>query len=159
VILEPLGYALEMREEVLKQYFLHGKTIRELADDLRGSVSRLDAIASSVKIMDMQDSFLVESRHALMLCDEFLSNNLGPEEIETIAFALIASDRFEWKDEILSEVIHDWSAPEINFPLNHATIQMHRDWLTGASVPAPRPSLSSYGKTRRVISRREKVSI
>ncbi len=47
------------------------------------------------------------------------------------AFALQASDAFGWEDEVINEVLSDWSAPEVNFELNNETLNMHRDWFLG----------------------------
>ncbi|HEY1994127.1 MAG TPA: hypothetical protein VGG81_06970 [Edaphobacter sp.] len=130
----------------------------DLVEDLRNSVTHLNAIASKVAIEDMQDSFLVNREHLLMLCDAFLSARLTSVALNTIAFALIASDHFEWHDDTMSEVLHDWSAPEINFPLNEETIKMHRSWLTDTATPLQRQIIKQASTTRnRLISVREKV--
>ena len=107
--------------------FISGEVaIDSLMRDLRDSVTQVSSLESAVEIEDMPESFLLSRRHVIMLCDAALSKMLTPEELTTVAFALMASDHFEWEDEILSEVLSDWSSPEVNFPLNEGTLSMHR---------------------------------
>jgi uncharacterized membrane protein YheB (UPF0754 family) len=146
-----------MREDLLKRYFTTEAQAADLVEDLRNSVTHLDAIVSKVAIEDMQDSFLVSRQHLIMLCDAFLSAKLIAEAINTIAFALIASDHFEWDDDTMSEVLHDWSCPEVNSPLNEETIKMHRSWLTNTSRPLQRQVNKQASPNNRLISVREKV--
>lgn len=146
-----------MREDLLKRYFMTEVQAADLVEDLRNSVTHLNPIVSKVAIEDMQNSFLVSRQHLMMLCDAFLSAKLTSEALNTIAFALIASDHFEWDDDTMGEVLHDWSAPEINFPLNEETIKMHRSWLTNTARPFQRQVNKQASPTNRLISVREKV--
>jgi hypothetical protein len=50
----------------------------------------------------------------------------------------LASDAFWWDDEVISEVVADWSAPEVNYPLTAETLNA-RGWLTGSAVPRNGP--------------------
>ena len=84
-----------MREDLLRRYFIGEVAAVDLAEDLRGSVTQLNAIVSNVAIEDMQVPFLVSRQHLIMLCDAFLSTRLTAEALNAIAFALIASDHFE----------------------------------------------------------------
>ena len=145
-----------MREDLLRQFFTTEVDATDLAKDLRNSVTYVDSILSRIAIEDMQGSFHIERHHLVMLCDAFLSTMLTPEALNTISFALIASDQFEWDDEGISEVLHDWSAPEINLPLNNETIKIHRSWLTGIAEPSLQPTSKDEHKNR-LVSVREKV--
>jgi len=152
-------YPSGMQEEELRRYFLGERSVSELAQDLHGSVIRVDDIGSTVRITDMQGSFSLTRLHLVMLCDAFLEQALTPEALNTVAFALMASDAFEWDDDITSEVLLDWLAPEINFELNYETIHMHRGWLLGSSEPPQRKSAEPLGATAaHLISVRTKIS-
>jgi hypothetical protein len=105
----------------------------------------------------MQQSFLLERKHVLKLCDAALSHTLTSEALTTLAFALIASDHFEWDDDTLSEILSDWSCPEINFPLNEITLKMHRAWLTGDADP-PLRQISSKPAHGHLVSLRRKAT-
>ena len=84
---------------------------------------------------------------------------IDPEALNTIGFALQASDAFEWEDEVISEVLSDWSAPEVNFELNAETLNMHRNWLLGHSEPPVREPIDSLHRINaRLISRRTKTT-
>jgi hypothetical protein len=59
--------------------------------------------------------------------------DLPADALHTIGFALEASDRFQWdgdEDEVLANVIADWSCPEINYPLTVENVHRFRAWLT-----------------------------
>jgi hypothetical protein len=103
-----------MQEDELRRYFLGQRSACELAADILGSVVQLDRVRAVVRIVDMREPFALERHHLVSLCDAFDQGALGPEALSTIAFALMASDTFAWEDEVTSEVLSDWSAPEIN---------------------------------------------
>jgi hypothetical protein len=144
-----------MRESVLRGFVSGEVAIDSLVRDLRGSVTQVSSVESAVEIEDMPELFLLSRHHVMMLCDAALSKTLTAEDVTTVAFALMASDHFEWEDEIISEVLSDWSCPEINFPLDESTLRMHRSWLAGNANPPGRMSVES--NNGRLISVRRKV--
>jgi hypothetical protein len=153
-----IRYPAIIREDVLRQFFLGRVSVSGLAQDVQCSVERLDAVESNITIEDMQDSFFLECQQGILLCDAALSNKLTSETVTTVAFALMASDLFEWDDETLSEVLSDWACPEVNFPLNDSTLRMYRTWLTGDAVPPAKPASSDNPFHGHVVSVRRKVS-
>jgi hypothetical protein len=142
-----------MREIILKKFFLEEVTAQSLEEDISGSVIREDAVVSTVKIEDMEDEFQLLRKHLIRLSDAVLSRTLLPESLSTVAFAIIASDTFVWDDNVISEVVHDWSCPEINYPLTPETLTMHRSWLTGLSEPPERPSIPAGSPRGQLLSR------
>jgi hypothetical protein len=107
----------------------------------------------------MDGHFVLHRDHLIKLCDATLSSELQPESLSAIAFALLASDAFEWDDDVIAEVISDWSAPEINYPMTERTLTMHRGWLTGLTVPPERSRLDAANAARgRLIAVRIKKS-
>jgi hypothetical protein len=147
-----------MRETILKRFFSGDISVDALVHDLQGSVVRLNNIESAVEVEDMQESFPLSRAHVVMLCDTTLSGCLAPEDLATIAFVLMASDRFEWDDETVSEVLSDWACPEVNLPLNEQTLNMHRSWLKSDSDPPSRAIVLPNDSERRLVSVRRKVS-
>jgi len=146
-----------MREITLKQFFLGEISAETLAVDVSGSVIRLDRAVTTVQIEDMKEQFCLWREHLISLCDASLEKTLPSESLSAIAFALMASDAFEWDDEVISEVLSDWSCPEINYPLNAATLNTHRDWLCGISSPPVRPTSLQNFRPGRLISKVIKV--
>ena len=144
-----------MRESVLRGFVSGEAAINSLVRDLQGSVTQVSSVVSAVEIEDMPESFLLSRHHVMMLCDAALAKTLTAEDLTTVAFALMASDRFEWEDEIISEVLSDWSCPEVNYPLDESTLRMHRSWLEGNAHPPGRTSVVS--NNGRLISVRRKV--
>jgi hypothetical protein len=148
-----------MREEELRRYFMGEASVSQLAEDISGSVVKIDDLQSEILIADMQSSFSLQRDHVIRLCEVFLDRVLTPEALNTIGFALQASDAFEWEDEVISEVLSDWSAPEVNFELNAETLNMHRNWLLGHSEPPVREPIDSLHRINaRLISRRTKTT-
>jgi len=134
-------------------------SVSQLAEDISGSVVKIDDLQSEILIADMQSSFSLQRDHVIRLCEAFLDRVLTPEALNTIGFALQASDAFEWEDEVISEVLSDWSAPEVNFELNAETLNMHRNWLLGHSEPPVREPIDSLHRINaRLISRRTKTT-
>ena len=148
-----------LREDTLLRYFLGEAPVSRLADEASRSLTHINDLESHIAIEDMEEFFKLTRDNILALCDAGISGHLSAQALNTIAFTLLASDRFELNgdDEPMCEILHDWSAPEINFPLNSETLKMHRSWLTGESTPPERlrPARSpSQGKT---VSLRRKV--
>ena len=112
------NYPQCMREETLKRFFISEVSAPELARDVSGAMVLVDGVDSIVKIEDMTESFEVERVHLIELCDAVLSGAFTADMLVPLAFVLLASDTFEWDDDIISEVLSDWSCPEINF-LSH----------------------------------------
>jgi hypothetical protein len=148
-----------MREEELRRYFMGEASVSQLAKDISGSVIKVDAVQSEIRIADMQGSFSVQRDHLIRLCEAFLDRELTPEALNTIGFALQASDAFEWEDEVISEVLSDWSAPEVNFELNAETLNMHRDLLLSYGDPPVRKPIDPHHRINaRLISLRTKTT-
>ncbi len=148
-----------MREEELRRYFVGESSVSQLAKDINGSVIKVDDLQSEIRIADMHGSFSLQREHVIKLCEAFLDRALTPEALTTIGFALQASDAFEWEDEVISEVLSDWSAPEVNFELNAETLSMHHDWLLGSGEPPVRNKVHPVNRTQgRLISVRTKTT-
>lgn len=148
-----------MREDTLRRFFVGDVGIDRVAEDVSDAVTRLDHVKLTIAIEDMEEMFPLTREHVALLCDAKLSNALNSEALSAVAFALIASDHFEWDDDVISEVLQDWSCPEINPPLNDSTLRMHRDWLSGVADPPMRPSLSSGAPVGRLVSETRKVRV
>jgi hypothetical protein len=134
-----------MREQKLRDFFEGRASAAELARDVKGSTS-ISGIVSKVSIEDMAETFTVSSAMAVRLCDAVLNGELPADDLEAIGFALVASDRFEWdgdEDEVLADVIGDWSAPEINYPLTIDNVKKFRSWLTREEPYPSKPPLAA----------------
>jgi hypothetical protein len=76
------------------------------------------------------------------------------------AAALVASESFVWEDEdIVGDVIHDWSCPEVNYPLTIDNVERFKRWLLKLELyPAKRLPAPPF-KDERLVSRTEKKSL
>lgn len=93
--------------------------------------------------MDEQHTF--GANHLVRLCDAVLAGDIEPSHLETVGFCLIASDRFDWpydtpEGDRIAEVIHAWSAPEVNYPLTaHNVGQWRLQLLDQPATFEPHP--------------------
>jgi hypothetical protein len=144
-----------MREEVLAAFFGGTASATELATDLDGAEERVSDVESLVRIKDMREELVVIREMAIRLCDAVLRGELPPSSLATIGFALIASDRFVWDGEdVLADIIADWSCPEVNYALNLENVRRCRAWLTGEEAYPARSNTATMGL--QVISIRHK---
>lgn len=149
-----------MREQVLRQFFEAKSTAAELARDIAGSTKKTSPITSVTSVEEMDDNFMVTTDMAVALCDAVIRGDLPADGLHTIGFALMASDRFQWdgdKDEVLADVIADWSCPEINYPLTVENVQRFRAWLIRTE---PYPTKPTQNPSRgNLVSVTEKKSV
>ena len=128
-----------MREAILKEYFVGNGTADDLKAEFEGSmISRGDI--TEHRIEDMNVEFEVTTEHLIRLCDDILRGHVDPEILKHIGFCLIASDHFSWDIDTVSgervdETVHNWSAPEINYPLNKENVHLFRTRLESGGNP------------------------
>jgi hypothetical protein len=79
-----LLYPLAMREEELRRYFMGEASVGQLAEDISGSVVKIDDLQSEIRVADMQGSFSLQRDHVIRLCEAFLDRALTPEALTTI---------------------------------------------------------------------------
>jgi len=137
-----------MRERVLRDFFENKATAAELAQDVAGSISQKTETISAVSIEDMDGEFAVNATMLVRLCDRVLQGDLEPDALHTIGFALMASDAFCWdadEDDVLANVIGDWSCPEVNYPLTLENVSHFRAWLMRSEPYPTKPPLKMGG--------------
>jgi hypothetical protein len=149
-----------MREIVLRNFFSGRATALELARDVLGSTKKMGPISFVVEIEDMGEEFLVTRPMLVLLCDAVLSGQLPPQELSAIGFALVASESFTWNTEdVIGDVIHDWSCPEINYQLTLENVQRFKNWLLQLEPYPAKPQLEPTSTRGGLLSRTEKKSL
>jgi hypothetical protein len=146
-----------MRETALREFFEGKVTAAELARDVAGSTTCTSQTTTLVSIEDMDKEFVVSADMAVSLCDAVLRGDLPREALKTVGFALSASDKFCWDadgEEVLANVIADWSCPGINYSLNLENVERFRAWLTRSEPYPVKPALAKSGSN--IISVTEK---
>jgi len=140
-----------MHESILRDFLLGRVDATVLSKDIRESVAAISPPGApysktSNGIVKMDSQFDLSRKHLLILCDAFLLGDLSGIDLECIAFALIAWEKFTWggdDDNTLIEIINDWAAPEINYPLNVENIGRCRRWLDGTERYPDRAGVAS----------------
>lgn len=125
-----------MHEIILKQFFEGSLSASMLAEDLIGSLVSDSPSSTRHPIVDMDIEFKVSPQHLIKLCDAVLSYEIESLYLQAIGFCLIASDMFFWDSDepdgdVVAEALHDWSAPEINYPLTLSNVKEWRHMLKG----------------------------
>jgi hypothetical protein len=70
------------------------------------------------------------------VCNAVLEGEIQAGFLEAIGFCLVSSDAFHWDGSSpqggrVAEVVYDWSAPEINYPLTPPNVRAWRSRLHG----------------------------
>ena len=114
-------------------------TAAELHQDVANAYDRSKGFSQLI-VVPMSERFDVTRHQLIQLCDAVISGGLSPEDLQPIASCLLASDHFEWggdtpEDDLLAKTLHDWSAPDMSYPLLDTTIKLFRErLLTGEDV-------------------------
>ena len=85
---------------------------------------------------DLKEEFLLNKSHLLRLCNDFLEEKISAWHLEDIAFILGACDGIYWNNKnkegaLIAEIIFNWAAPEINYPLTKDYIKKVKESLEG----------------------------
>lgn len=128
------SYGPGMHESVLRDFFTGTVSVEQLADDLRGALVKISRCVTRHPIVDMDADFSVSSSNMAALCDAFLAGKLGADDLHAIGFCLMASDHFTWDPDTsdgdrAAKVAHDWSCPEVNFPIDAEHVSRWKTYL------------------------------
>ncbi len=127
-----------MTEQVLKKYFDCKLSVEVLADDLKFTRILGNSKLTHYKIDSIEsndnDEYIITSQHLLQLCNDTINGHLTVENLNTIAFALFASDYFHWNaetedGEVVFNTLFDWDNPEINYPLTTHNLEIWKKYL------------------------------
>ena len=132
-----------MHEQLLREFFEARASAAQLASDLVGSLEDQGSGVTRHPIVDMAKDFRVASAHLVRACDAVLAGAIDPANLRAIGFCLLASDHFQWDGDtsdgaLVAEVAHDWSCPEVNYPLTVDNVRQWRNLLTGQSYQLAR---------------------
>jgi len=144
-----------MHESVLKDFLVGIQPATVLKKDLAGAVIQTSSNTFTQRVVPMKEELVITREHAVRLCDAVLDGSLAPEDLEPIAFCIIASDQFLFEDdtpynERVLDTLHDWDSPEINYVLSRATVEKFKHRLltgestfTKADLTSQKPNQSS----------------
>lgn len=124
-----------MTEQKLKEYLENKLTADQLSLDLKNSQKRKVYDVTTVYIDSFKDGeFEIKKEHLIKLCDDAISEQLSTSDLNTIGFALLASDFFYWDNEttdgeIIANVIFEWDNPEIGYELTIDNLKLWREYL------------------------------
>src|SRR5436190_23326583 len=71
----------------------------------------------------------VSRQDLLQICDKFLQDKIGRQEVEDYAWTLITTDDDDWDDDLIAETLFEWDNEEINFPINKANMHLWKKRL------------------------------
>jgi hypothetical protein len=147
---------MALRETTIAGFFAGDVSATDLDLEARAAIEHVDSVRTHIHIVDMPSESIITPDGLLRLIDAGIAEELTAESISAIAFTLVASDHFAWNDDIVAEIIHDWSAPEINYPLTPESLSRFRRWVLGEE-PYPDKPNANAGQGGRLISTTAKV--
>jgi hypothetical protein len=129
-----------MRESTLAKYLLGEVNSAALRYDLADVVGTNTLRTNENLILDLSDDYEISKEHLICLCKAFLGKEINGDELKAAAFFLLGSDHFVWDGDskegsLIAEIIHDWAAPEINYPLTYENIILYMNGLIDGCYP------------------------
>jgi len=118
-----------LNERTLAAFLCGDIDVAVLSREVSSATEQVNATQTNVHVRNMSEPFIVSSAMLIRLCDAALALHISPTALRSIAFAIIVSESFEWAEDLVGEVLHDWSAPEVNYELNEANLRQFRSWL------------------------------
>ena len=123
-----------MHEATLRDFLAGTVDADAVRRDLVGTVEQLGERVYRHHIASLAGEFDVTPLQLVRLCDAVLAGDLQPRDLETIGFCLVASDYFCWDSDtpdgsVVADTLHDWSSPEINYPLTEHSVRLFRERL------------------------------
>lgn len=120
-----------MTEQKLKEYFENKISAEELKADVKNSQTKTGFDTTNVYIKQIEENgdFEVQKEHLLKLCNDFIFEKLDAEDLNTIAFSLIASEYFDWNGDEISNVIFDLDNPTIGYDINLKNVLLWKNYL------------------------------
>ena len=123
-----------MDARILRDFFLGKVSTQSLAADAEHAYVQTGSQSRDLRWKDLDQEFVVSAEHLVRLCDAVISGELPADRLDAIAFGMIADDRFLWDTDTvegnaIGETLNDWSAPEVNYALNAATLAKFRHRL------------------------------
>ena len=128
-----------MNENTIAAFLSMEINVETLASVVRNSEHKLDLITTAVTVSEMKSEFVITRTMALRLCDAVLNETLQAEVLRTVAFVIVSSDHLTWgDDDLLGDILCDWSCPEVNYPLTPENMVRCRKWLDGIESYPPK---------------------
>ena len=135
-----------MKEATLRDFLSGSVSPERLATEAREAVEPLGGTSRRIHIEDLPggEEVRITAQSLVRLCDAVQAGSLPATALETIAFAIVASDHFRWEDDegLVDRVLYSWASPEINWTLTPDSVRMFRDWLTGKVRPSSEPDVT-----------------
>ena len=135
-----------MKEATVRDFFSGTAPPDRLEAEARHAVEPLSGNTRRIHIEDLPagEEVTITGEMLVRLCDAALTGSISAAALETIAFAIIASDHFRWEEDEgeVGRVLLDWASPEINWELTPGNLRMFRQWLTGEVRPPSEPDVT-----------------
>ena len=148
-----------MHESTIAAVLSGDRLAAELNTEALDSIEQIDSVRDRIRVAPLGRDFAVTSDMIVRMCDAALGGHLEPVALRAVAFAIVTSDAFIWSDDIVGEILHDWSAPEVNLELTPENIKRFRRWAIGSEPYPVRPSTVDTGVRGRVLSETTRVKI
>ena len=62
-------------------------------------------------------------------CDQYLNGEIEKSDLENHGWNLWTEEHFDWDDNVISDIVFQWSNPLINFPITKTNIKLWKHQL------------------------------
>lgn len=129
-----------MQAEILQQFFLEEIDLLDLQELVQEELERPEDEKPTYHytFADMDSIYVVEPYDLVRLCDGVLGEILDYQALPLLAGILNQAEKYEWEDELVTEVLYFWLEPEDDYALDKMdSIKSFRRWLKGEEpIPA-----------------------
>lgn len=123
-----------MQEETLEQYFVDELELSELQEIIIEELDLPDDQQQSYhyQFRNLDSIIMLEPEHFIRLAEAVLADQLESRCLPLIAETLTQSEKFEWNDDVISEILFFWLEADPNYPLaEKSTHERFVRWLNG----------------------------
>ncbi len=131
-----------LKESHIARYFdglLSSKDLKKYISTIH-RINRLEV--NDNVVFDLGDERAIKIEELVKICDDFINDQIGVDDLMAISFFLQGSDHFMWDNSeeegaLIAEVLDDWASPETAFPINKKSVGAVRKCLIEGVYDVP----------------------
>lgn len=121
-----------LNDSILIPFFLEELSVAELQEQVQEELEREEEASYHYTFQDNDSIQHLSPEDLLRLCTAVRQGELQPEALPLIAQAISDSEKFEWEDERVSEVLYFWLEESERYPPEQPeNMERFARWLTG----------------------------
>lgn len=149
-----------MNETTITEVLQGQRPAPDLNAEALNSIERVDSVRERIHVVPLGRPFEVSREMLLRLCDAALAGEVEAIALRATAFAIVTSDDLSWSEDLVGEILQDWSSPEVNLPLGNENLRRFREWLALEQPYPEKPNTPANGRVEggQILSETTRVS-